>query len=277
MNGLPEPSGWNQADFYEAYPRVEEQFQASLDASLHPRGPEALYDMVSGLGFSEGARVLDIGCGEGDHAVRLAQRFGYTVHGIDPVPRHVELARATLADAEPALAERVSFTTGSIEALPVADASVNLVWCRDVLVHVSDLEAAFAEFRRVLAPRGSALVYQLFATDLLEPAERRRLFATMGVVESSTDVGHAEAAMTSSGLRIEQCVEYGPEWGEAVEERGGTGRRRLLHTARLLREPRRYVEQFGQTAYDIMLADCLWHVYRMIGKLSGRAYLLVEA
>jgi hypothetical protein len=26
--------------------------------------------------------------------------------------------------------------------------------------------------------------------------------------------------------------------------------------------------------YDIKLADCLWHVYRMIGKLSSRVYLL---
>jgi hypothetical protein len=27
-------------------------------------------------------------------------------------------------------------------------------------------------------------------------------------------------------------------------------------------------------AYDIMLGDCLWHVNRMIGKLSPRVYLL---
>jgi len=42
----------------------------------------------------------------------------------------------------------------------------------------------------------------------------------------------------------------------------------------LLRNPERYIAQFGQTAYDIMLGDCLWHVHRMIGKLSGRVYLL---
>jgi hypothetical protein len=34
------------------------------------------------------------------------------------------------------------------------------------------------------------------------------------------------------------------------------------------------VGQFGQAAYDIMLSDCFWHVYRMLGKLQGRAYLL---
>ncbi len=47
--------------------------------------------------------------------------------------------------------------------------------------------------------------------------------------------------------------------------------------ARLLRAPDRFIERFGQAAYDIMLADCLWHVYRMIGKLSGRVYVLSRA
>jgi hypothetical protein len=42
----------------------------------------------------------------------------------------------------------------------------------------------------------------------------------------------------------------------------------------LLREPDRYREQFGHSAYEIMLGDCLWHVYAMIGKLDRRAYLL---
>lgn len=48
-------------------------------------------------------------------------------------------------------------------------------------------------------------------------------------------------------------------------------RRRL---AGLLRDPQRYTSQVGQEHYDIMLGDCLWHVYRMIGKLSPRVYLL---
>jgi hypothetical protein len=51
----------------------------------------------------------------------------------------------------------------------------------------------------------------------------------------------------------------------------------LLHAARLLRAPERYIAQFGQVAYDIKLGDCLWHIYRMIGKLSPRIYLLSAA
>jgi hypothetical protein len=44
--------------------------------------------------------------------------------------------------------------------------------------------------------------------------------------------------------------------------------------ARLLRQPDRYIERFGRQNYDIAVADYLWHVYRMIGKLRERVYVL---
>jgi hypothetical protein len=34
------------------------------------------------------------------------------------------------------------------------------------------------------------------------------------------------------------------------------------------------VAQYGQAAYDMMLGDCLWHIYGMIGKLERRIYVL---
>jgi hypothetical protein len=74
--------------------------------------------------------------------------------------------------------------------------------------------------------------------------------------------------------RIDQCIVLGTEWGEYAEEHYGTGGRHLLHAARLLRDPGRYIQQFGTANYDIARGDCLWHIYRMIGKLSGRSYLL---
>ena len=50
----------------------------------------------------------------------------------------------------------------------------------------------------------------------------------------------------------------------------------MLHASRLLRDPERYVAQFGQAAYEIVLGDCLWHVYAMIGKLERRIYVLTN-
>ena len=76
-------------DSYDNYPRIEEAFQVALDESLNPRGPDVLYEIVGRQGLPEGASVLDIGCGEGKHSIELAQRFGFSVRGVDPVPRHI--------------------------------------------------------------------------------------------------------------------------------------------------------------------------------------------
>jgi SAM-dependent methyltransferase len=266
--------------FYDAYPRIEAEFQATLDASLHPRGPDLLYDLVRSLGLPAGASVIDLGCGEDRHTIELAARFGVAIRGIDPVARHIDLAHEALAEAarrQPELRGRVQFEVGTAEAIPAADSSVDLVWCRDVLVHVAALEQAYASCRRILRAGGYVLVYQMFGTKRLEPREAAWLWETMGVIPESARPERTETATAQAGLRIETCLELGSEWGEWAEEQSGGGTQRLLHAARLLRAPERYQAQFGQRAYNGMLGDCLWHVYRMIGKLSPRIYLLSVA
>lgn len=273
--GPGEPSWLEQS--YDAYPRIEDAFRAELDKSLDPRGPEMLYDLVRGLSLPPGALVVDVGCGEGAHTLRLAQRFGFAVTGVDPVRRHIELGNAGLAAAaerEPDLPRRVHFALGTAEALPLEAGSVDLVWCRDVLVHVAALDRAYGEFRRVLRKGGRALVYQMFGTDRLEPKEAAWLWKTMGVVPTSADPGRTDAAIAAAGLHVDERIDVGTEWGEWSEEQTGKGGRQLLHAARLLRAPERYVDRFGQAAYEIMLGDCLWHVYGMIGKLSRGVYVL---
>jgi 2-polyprenyl-3-methyl-5-hydroxy-6-metoxy-1,4-benzoquinol methylase len=266
--------------FYDSYPRVEAEFQSTLDTSLNPRGPELLYDLVRDLGLPRGASVVDLGCGEGAHALKLASRFGFHVHGVDPVERHITLANKALAELaahQPELRGQVRFELGTAEMIPADATSVDLIWCRDVLVHVAALDEVYASCRRVLRDDGHMLVYQMFGTERLEPGEASWLWATMGVAPESARPERTEAAIAQAGFRVEQCIELGSEWGEWAEERTGQGTRRLLRAARLLRTPERYIAQFGQAAYDIMLGDCLWHIYRMIGKLSPRIYLLSVA
>jgi ubiquinone/menaquinone biosynthesis C-methylase UbiE len=258
---------WSLQQAYDAYPRIEAAFEADLDRSLDPRAPDLLYDLVAGLDLPAGAAVVDVGCGEGRHAIELARRFGFVVTGIDPVPRHIEVACA-------AGGSDVAFVLGRVERLPVSDSTVDLIWCRDVLIHVADLDRAYAHFHRVLKPGGRAIVYQMFLTDRIEPEESAWLCSTLGVVPASADPASAEAAMTAAGLRIDDHLTVGSEWGEWAQEHDGKPGRKLLHAARLLRARDTFVQRYGPAAYDIMLADCLWHVYAMIGKLTRRVYLL---
>jgi SAM-dependent methyltransferase len=259
---------WSLEQAYDAYPRIEQEFAAMLDRSLHPRGPELLFELAAGLGLAPGAVVIDVGCGEGRHAAELASRFGFRAIGLDPVPRHIEAAHASAGPAGPA------FLLGSAGHLPARDASVDLIWCRDVLVHVPDLAAAFSEFQRVLKPGARALICQMLGTSRLEPGEAAWLWDTMGISPGSATAVHVEAAISAAGLGIDRCIEVGTEWGEWAEEHNGQGGRKLLHAARLLRGRDAYLGRYGQAAYDMMLGDCLWHVYGMIGKLTRCVYLL---
>lgn len=260
--------------YYAAYETIEEEFLAALDDSRGARGPEMLYDLVESFGLPAGATALDVGCGQGRQAIELAERFGLVVTGVDPVQAHIDEANTTLAERSSRPAGGVSFELGRAEALRFADDSIDLVWCKDVLVHVVDLEAAYREFHRVLRGGGRALVYQsCYATERLEPKEAEVLWG-VGFVRENADPARTDAAIAVSGLRMDDCIEVGLEWGEYGQEHSGKAGRRLLHAARLLREPERYKARFGDAAYEIMLGDCLWHLYRLLGKMSERVYVL---
>jgi ubiquinone/menaquinone biosynthesis C-methylase UbiE len=259
---------WSLDQAYGEFPQIEDEFSADLDKSLNPRGPDVLYNLVAERNLPADAAALDVGCGEGVHSLILARRFGFAVTGIDPVTRHVEAARAA------ATGERAVFLRGTAEQIPAGHAAFDLIWCRDVLVHVRELSRAYAEFRRVLKPGGLALVYQMFGTEQLEPREAGWLWDTMGVVPQSADQELTEKAIVAAGLRIDRSVGLGTEWGEWSEEHGGNPGRKLLHAARLQRGRAEFTERYGQRAYDMMLGDCLWHVYGMIGKLTRCVYLL---
>jgi SAM-dependent methyltransferase len=94
-------------------------------------------------------RVLDVGCGEGQVARRLAGG-GATVVGIDPVA--AQLATARIRASGPA------YVRASADALPFADASFDAVVICLALEHVDDFAGALAEAARVLEPGGRFLL-----------------------------------------------------------------------------------------------------------------------
>lgn len=262
-------------DYYDAYPRIEAEFEAALEESLDPRGPGFALDVIAATGLGQGDQVVDVGCGEGDRTLELARRFGCAVTGVDPVPRHLEIAEAALAAEPEDLRARVRFVRGAVEQLPVDDGTADLVHCREVLYHVADLERAFAQCRRVMRPRsGRMVLIHLFATERLEPAEAQWFWSHNGTLPAGADTAVMERAMAAGGLRVEERIDLGSENGQWAEERNGKASRELRAVARLFSDPQRYVDRFGRTNYEIKLADAFWHVYRMMGKLTNRVYVL---
>src|SRR6185369_11754568 len=91
--------------------------------------------------------VIDVGCGPGRTA-RAAARRGATVVGVDPAPTMLRMAQAWPGRGR----RRVTWRSGSAEALPTADGAASVVWSIATVHHWRDVDAGLAEARRVLRP-----------------------------------------------------------------------------------------------------------------------------
>jgi SAM-dependent methyltransferase len=175
-------------------------------------------------------RVLDVGCGPKPYYPFFAGRAGEYV-GVDVVPQPA-------ADL-----------VGPVEALPVEDASFDIVLCTQVLEHCDDPAKAIAELRRVTAPGGRVLasthgvqVYHPSPNDYWRwtHAGLRRLFeegADWESVEVTAGAGTATCLAMLLGTYVEialrrTALARGPVW---LLNRAGAA---LDGRFAMLREPR---------------------------------------
>jgi ubiquinone/menaquinone biosynthesis C-methylase UbiE len=118
-----------------------------------------------------GKRVLDVGCGTGRHWPALAAAGPRALTGADSSPEMLARLRAKLPAAALVVADAIRLDS-------FADGAIDVVISTLTLGHVPDADAAFTEWRRVLAPAG-----QLLVTDFHPEAFRtgmRRTFVHRG-------------------------------------------------------------------------------------------------
>ena len=125
------------------------------------------------LGDVAGRAVLDLGCGDGKLAVRLAA-LGAGVVGLDPDPAMLRAAASRAAAA----GVGVEFAAGRAQTLPFPDRRFDVVVAVTVLCFVPDAEAAFREIARVLRPGGAVVIGELGRWSLW--ALRRRVRGWLG-------------------------------------------------------------------------------------------------
>jgi SAM-dependent methyltransferase/quercetin dioxygenase-like cupin family protein len=113
--------------------------------------------------------VLDIGSGSGIDTVLAARRVGPTgqVIGLDTLPEMCERARAVAKEA--GVAAWCDLREGEMEAIPLRDASVDVVISNGVINLSPRKSRAFAEIARVLRPGGRFCVSDLVVDDDLPP------------------------------------------------------------------------------------------------------------
>lgn len=186
---------------------VDDRFGSALyaaeDAAAVP--PEALAASL-GCGnplvvaeLREGERVLDLGSGGGIDVLLSARRVGPTgfAYGVDMTDEMLALARA---NAERAGATNVEFRRGTIEDLPLDDASVDVVISNCVVNLSPDKPAVLAEAFRVLAPGGRVGISDVVAEDHLTPEQRAERGSYVGCIAGALSRAEYLSGLAAAGF-----------------------------------------------------------------------------
>ncbi|GLZ53572.1 class I SAM-dependent methyltransferase [Actinomycetospora sp. NBRC 106378] len=138
------PNIWRWPDVYEAENAAQDATGSLWEA------------LVASVDLS--GDVVDVGCGDGYHLPRFATT-ARSVTGVEPHAPLVARARARCADLP-----SVSVVSGSAAALPLPDASADVVHARTAYFFGPGCEPGLAEADRVLRPGGALVVVDLDAT-----------------------------------------------------------------------------------------------------------------
>jgi 2-polyprenyl-3-methyl-5-hydroxy-6-metoxy-1,4-benzoquinol methylase len=179
---------------------------------------------TSNSGGSEGKKLLDIACGAGGPALRIAEITGCSVLGIDV---HEEAISAANSQADQRglaqLAEfRVADATGR---LPFPDSSFDAMICIDAINHLPDRPDVIAEWSRLLKKNGKLLFTDpITVTGPLtnsEIAVRSSIGFFLFVPR-----GYDERLISNCGLRLLRCEDVSSNMADVAERRCASRARR---------------------------------------------------
>lgn len=126
--------------------------EAAVGISKHLGGIPASRRLLEACRVAAAREVLEVGCGVGIEAVRIARAGSSRVVALDVSP---EMLRWTDRRARAAgVRDRLEIVQGDVRALPFVDGRFDAVICESVLAFVGDKETAIREMVRVTRPGG---------------------------------------------------------------------------------------------------------------------------
>jgi arsenite methyltransferase len=173
--------------------------ETALLASLGCGNPTALAQLLPG------ETVLDLGSGGGIDVLLSAKRVGPTgfAYGLDMTDEMLQLAERNRQEAG---TENVRFLKGHIEAIPLPDASVDVIISNCVINLSADKDLVLQEAFRVLKPGGRFAVSDVVVEGELPEAVRRDMEAFVGCVAGALEVGDYIERLTRAGF-VEASIE----------------------------------------------------------------------
>lgn len=157
------------------------------------------------------ARVLDVGCGQGDLTLHLLQA-GAHVTALDLSPRMVELVRRR-AERLDGVSDRLACIASPLERSGLPDGAFDLIVGRWVLHHL-DPAATGRELKRLLRSGGRAVFIETSGENPLLALARRRLAGRFGIPRYGTEDEHplVQADLDVLGQAFERVHSHYPEF-----------------------------------------------------------------
>jgi len=165
----------------------------AIQASLGCGNPVALAEL------RPGEIVLDLGSGGGIDVFLSARRVGPTgkVYGLDMTDEMLALARENQGKAG---VENAEFVKGEIEAIPLPDASVDVVISNCVINLSANKRRVFAEVFRVLKPGGRFAVSDIVVKGEVPGLIRRSMEAWAGCFAGVLEEDEYRALLVEAGF-----------------------------------------------------------------------------
>jgi arsenite methyltransferase len=165
----------------------------AVTASLGCGNPTALLTLMPGQ------TVLDLGSGGGIDVLLSARRVGPTgkAYGVDMTDEMLALARENQRQAG---ATNVEFLKGTIEAVPLPDASVDVVISNCVINLSADKNAVLREAFRVLKPGGRFAVSDVVVRGDVPAEIRRNMELWVGCIAGALEEQEFADKLTAAGF-----------------------------------------------------------------------------
>jgi SAM-dependent methyltransferase len=165
----------------------------AVAASLGCGNPTALLDL------EPGETVLDLGSGGGIDVLLSARRVGPTgkAYGVDMTDEMLALARA---NQEKAGATNVEFLKGTIDAVPLPDASVDVVISNCVINLAGDKSTVLREAFRVLKPGGRFAVSDVVVRGEVPAEIRRNMELWVGCIAGALEEREFAEKLAAAGF-----------------------------------------------------------------------------
>ena len=158
-------------------------------------------------GLRAGQRAVDVGSGTGTMTRWLAGEVGSDGEAIGVEPN---VALRGVAEGR-AVGTSARFVDGTAAAIPLPDASVDVVWCERVLQHLPDPASAIAETARVLRPGGRAIILDSdhesrINSDIDPEVSHQMTLAFMGQLANARSARRIPRLVAEAGLELDPDI-----------------------------------------------------------------------